>query len=150
MSETLYNIHIWVFLVNSESVLLLAFVKYMLYSHFTQSYIFCIFWRLKILFLWQKIVQHLLIFLYLFWPNNSTTDFPKTFMTQEWLVVERCPIPCWVVFLMLYWLLYNLRSYFNEFIPILIVSYHLVTKSASYIHYYIDVSRFAQIGLSFT
>ena len=37
-----------------------------------------------------------------------------------------------------------------EFIPILIVSYHLVTKSACYIHYYIDVSGFAQIRLSFT
>ena len=37
-----------------------------------------------------------------------------------------------------------------EFIPILIVSYHLVTKSACYIHYYIDVSGFAQIGLSST
>ena len=28
MSEILDNIYIWVFLVNSESVLLLAFVKY--------------------------------------------------------------------------------------------------------------------------
>ena len=30
-----------------------------------------------------------------------------------------------------------------EFIPTLIVSYHLVTKSACYRHYYIDVSGFA-------
>ena len=37
-----------------------------------------------------------------------------------------------------------------EFISILTVPYHLVTKLASYIHYYIDVSGFAQIGLSFT
>ena len=37
-----------------------------------------------------------------------------------------------------------------EFMPILTVSYHVVTKLARYIHYYIDVSRFAQIGLSFT
>ena len=37
-----------------------------------------------------------------------------------------------------------------EFIPILTVSYHPVTKLASYIHYYIDVSGFAHIGLSFT
>ena len=34
--------------------------------------------------------------------------------------------------------------------PILTVSYHLVTKLACYLHYYIDVSGFAQIGLSFT
>ena len=32
MSEILDNIYIWVFLVNSESVLLLTFVKYMLFS----------------------------------------------------------------------------------------------------------------------
>ena len=37
-----------------------------------------------------------------------------------------------------------------EFMPILTVSYHPVTKLASYIHYYIDVSGFAQTGLSFT
>ena len=36
MSEILDNIYIWVFLVNIESVLLLALVKYMLCSHFTQ------------------------------------------------------------------------------------------------------------------
>ena len=37
-----------------------------------------------------------------------------------------------------------------EFIPVLKVSYHPVTKLACYIQYYIDVSGFAQIGLSFT
>ena len=37
MSEILYNIYIWVFLVNSESVLLLAFVKYILYSYCTEN-----------------------------------------------------------------------------------------------------------------
>ena len=37
--------------MNSESVLLLALVKYMLCSHFTQNCIFCTFWRLKILVL---------------------------------------------------------------------------------------------------
>ena len=39
MSEILDNIYIWVFLVNIESVLLLALVKYVLCSHFTQKYI---------------------------------------------------------------------------------------------------------------
>ena len=42
MSEILDNIYISVFLVNSEGVLLLAFVKYMLYSHFTQNCIFSV------------------------------------------------------------------------------------------------------------
>ena len=37
MSEILDNIYIWVFLVNIERVLLLALVKYMLCSHFTQN-----------------------------------------------------------------------------------------------------------------
>ena len=37
MSQILNNIYIWVFLVNIESVLLLALVKYMLCSHFTQN-----------------------------------------------------------------------------------------------------------------
>ena len=62
MSSILDNIYIWVFLVNSESILLLAFVKYMLCRHFTENCIFCTFWSLKILVLWQKIVQ---IFSYL-------------------------------------------------------------------------------------
>ena len=37
MSEILDNIYIWVFLVNTESVLLLALVKYILCSHVTQN-----------------------------------------------------------------------------------------------------------------
>ena len=40
MSKILGNIFIWVFLVNSESVLTLAVVKYILYSYFTQNCIF--------------------------------------------------------------------------------------------------------------
>ena len=36
-----------------------------------------------------------------------------------------------------------------EFIPTVTVFYHPVTKLPCYIHYYIDVSEFAQIGLSF-
>ena len=37
MSEIFNNIHIWVFLVNSESVLRIAFVKYMLFSDCTEN-----------------------------------------------------------------------------------------------------------------
>ena len=47
-------------------------------------------------------------------------------------------------------LLSTTNQLLEEFIPILTVSYHPVTKLACYIHYYIDVSGFAQIGLSFT
>ena len=116
MSEILDNIYIWVFSINSESVLLLALVKCMLCSHFTQNCIFCTFWRLKILVLWRKIVENLLIFVYLFCPKNGAIDFTKTFITQEWLVVESCPTPRWITFLMLYRLVYNIRSHFNELI----------------------------------
>ena len=70
MSEILDNIYIWVFLVNIESVLLLALVKYMLCSHFTQNFFFT-FWRLKIHVLWRKIVENLLIFVYLFCQKNG-------------------------------------------------------------------------------
>ena len=41
ISKILDNIYIWVFLVNSESVLLLALIEFMLCNHFTQN---CIFW----------------------------------------------------------------------------------------------------------
>ena len=47
MSEILDNIYIWVFLVNIESVLLLALVKYMLCSHFTQNCILLYFLEAK-------------------------------------------------------------------------------------------------------
>ena len=87
------NIYISVFSISSEKVLLLALVKYMLCSHFTQNCIFCTFWRLKILVLTQKIVENLLIFVYLFCPKSGAIDFIKTFITMEWLVVESCPTP---------------------------------------------------------
>ena len=45
--RNLHNIYISVFSINSESALLLALVKYMLCSHFTQHCIFCSFWRLE-------------------------------------------------------------------------------------------------------
>ena len=47
MSQILDNIYIWVFLVNSKSVVHLALVKYMLFSHFTQNYIFLYFFEAK-------------------------------------------------------------------------------------------------------
>ena len=68
MPEILDNTYAWVYLVNGESVLLLAFIKYMIYSHCTQSCIsffsfFCAFWKLKTL-VWcdEKLFK---IFLYL-------------------------------------------------------------------------------------
>ena len=115
MSENLHNVYIWMFLVNSPRVLFLAFLKYLLYSHFTQSCIFCTFWRLKILTLWRKIVQNLIMFVYLFCTKNNAIDFTKNFITQEWLVVESCPVPCWIEFLMLYQLVYTLSFQWTNF-----------------------------------
>ena len=115
MSEILDNVYIWAFSVNSDGALILALNKYVLCSHFTQKCIFCTFWRIKILVLWRKVVENLLIFMYLFCPKNGAIDFTKTFITQEWLVVERCPTPRWITFLMLYRLVYafDLCSHFN-------------------------------------
>ena len=59
----------------------------------------------KILYLW--------IF---FCLENSTIDSWKTSITQEWLVLESCPIPRWIAFLVLCQLVYNLRSHFNKII----------------------------------
>ena len=47
------------------------------------------FWRLKTLVLWRKIVQNVRIYVCLFCPKNSAIDFRKTFITREWLVVEK-------------------------------------------------------------
>ena len=91
MPEILDNIYIWMVLVNIESVLLLALVKYMLCSHFTQNYFFWYFLEAKILILWRRIIENLLIFVYLFCPKTGAIDFTKTSITQEWLVVESCP-----------------------------------------------------------
>ena len=113
MAEILDNIYIWVFSINSENVLLLALVKYILCSYFTKNCIFRTSWRLKILYLWRKIIENPLILVYLFCPKIGVTDFTKTFITQEWLFVESCPTPRWITFLMLYWLVYNIRSHLN-------------------------------------
>ena len=83
-------------------------------SHCTQNCIFWYFLAAKTLFLRPKIVQNLLIFVYFFRPKNSTVDSRKTSMTQEWLVVESSPTTGWIAVLMLYWLVCNIRSHFNE------------------------------------
>ena len=40
-------------------------------------------------------------------PKNSTIDSRKSSLTQKWLVVESCPNPHWIAFLMLYRLVSN-------------------------------------------
>ena len=77
---------------------------------------FCTFRRLNTLALWQKVVLNLLIFEYLFCQKYSTIGSRKTSITMERLVVERCLTPGWITFLILYWLVCSIRSYFNKLI----------------------------------
>ena len=114
MFKILDNVYNWVFLVNSESEICFCQIRFI--AIFLKTVFFCTFPRLKIIVLWRKIVQNLLIFVYLFCPKNSTTDFTKTFITQEWLVVESWPTSRWIAFLTLYRLVYNIGSHFNELI----------------------------------
>ena len=113
MSEILDNIYVWVFLVNSKSVLILSFVKYTLYSHCTQNCSFAILGGWKPLFC-DKNLQNLLIFAYSFSPKNSTAASRKISMTQKLLVVESFPTPYSITFVMRYRLVYNMRSHFNQ------------------------------------
>ena len=48
----------------------------------------------------QKNVQNLLMFVYLFFPKNRATDSKKSSITLKWLVVDSCPTPHWIAFLM--------------------------------------------------
>ena len=66
--------------------------------------------------MWRKIVQNLLIIVYLFYLKTSTIDPRKTSITQEWLVAESYRTSLWIAFLMLYWLVHNIRSHFNELV----------------------------------
>ena len=116
MSEILGNIYIWVILVNIESVLYLAFVKYMLYSHYTENCIFLYFLDAKNpCFVMKNYPKSCYICVFIL-SKSSTIDSKRASITQERLVVESCPTPRWIAFLILYGLVYNLRSYFNELI----------------------------------
>ena len=114
--QNLDNICIWVFLVNIESVLLLALVKYMLCSHFTQNCIFLYFLEAKNpCFVTKNCSKSSYISVFIL-SKKQHNWFSKIFITQEWLVVEGCPTPRWITFLTLYRLVYNILFYFNELI----------------------------------
>ena len=70
--------------------LLLAFVKYALYSHCNVNCIILYFLEAKNPCFVEKNCQYLLVFAYLFCPQNSTIDSRKTSIAQESLVVESC------------------------------------------------------------
>ena len=110
MFKILDNIYIWVFLVNIESVLLLALARYMLCSHFTQNCILLFFLEAKNPYCWKS--SYICVFIL---SKRRRNWFDKN-PTQERLVVESCPNPRWMAFLMLYRLVYNISSHFNELI----------------------------------
>ena len=130
MYEILDTIYIWVFLVSSESVLILAFVKYMFYSHCTETVFLYVLEAKNTCFETKNCSKSSYTF-YLFYPKNSKIDSKKISITQEQLLVESCPTPVWIAFLILCQLVYNLRSYFNELI--LAWSAYLFSKFFCYI-----------------
>ena len=98
MFKILDNIYIWVFLVNIESVLFLALVRYMLCSRFTQNCILLYILEAKNPYFvtkncWKS--SYICVFVL---SKNGTIDFTKTLTTQERLVVESCPTPRWIPF----------------------------------------------------
>ena len=67
--------------------------------------------------LWDKksYICESLTFVYLFFPKNSTTDSRRSSITLEWLVMDSCPTPHWIAFLMLYWLVCNINPLISIF-----------------------------------
>ena len=57
-----------------------------------------------------------LIFMFSVYPKNSRTGSRKTSITQEFLVIENCPTPCWVTFLIFCRLVFDISSHSNDLI----------------------------------
>ena len=55
----------------------------------------------------------LFIMVFIF-PKRQDNWFKKNFRNSEYLVAESWPTPHWIALLMLYRLMYNIRSHFNE------------------------------------
>ena len=93
MSEILDNIYIWVFLANIESVLLLAWVKYMLCSHFTQNCILLYFLEAKNPYYvtkncWKS--SYICVFI---WSKKRRSWFHKNVHNLEKVVRKKFPDP---------------------------------------------------------
>ena len=65
----------------------------------------------------DKILFKTFLYLFIYFAQkDGTYDSRKTSITQEWLFVESCPTLHWIAFLMVYRLVYNIRSHFNKLI----------------------------------
>ena len=94
MSEILYNIYIWVLIVNSESDLNLAFVHVICcIAILLKTVFFCTFWRLKILVLWRKIVQNFLIFVLFILSKKQYNWFYKNLHNSGMVGGRKLPDP---------------------------------------------------------
>ena len=114
MSEIFDNIYTSVFSVNSEIVLLLALIKYMLYSHCTQGSIFLYFLEVKNLrFVTKNCSKSSYICTFIL--SKKQRNSRKTSTTQKWLAVRR-KLPDPIAFLMFCRLVYNIHSHFNKII----------------------------------
>ena len=101
-SEILDDIYIWVFLVNIESVLLLALVKYMSCSHFTQNCILLYFLEAKNPYFvtkncWKS--PYICVFIL---PKKRRNWFHKISHNSGTVGHRKLPTPRWIAFLMLY------------------------------------------------
>ena len=77
---------------------------------------FSSFWSFWKLIFWQKNFQNLIFLLFFLSKENSRAGSRKTSITQEMLVIERFPTFCWVTFLILYRLVYDISSHLNDLI----------------------------------
>ena len=116
MSKILDNIYIWAFLVNIESVLLLAFGKYMLYSHITQNCILLYFLEAKNpYFVTKNCWKSSYICAFIFSKKQSNwfhKNLNNSGMTGRRKLLD---LSLSRIFNAL-WLVYNIRSHFNELI----------------------------------
>ena len=151
MSEILDNIYIWVFLVNIESVLLLALVKYMLCSHFTQNCILLYFLEAKNPYFvtkncWKS--SYICVFIL----SKKRRYWPRKNLHKSGMVGRRkLATPRWITFLMLCRLVYNIRSHFNELILAWSAYYQAVslTHTQSQLCTATPISSFVQCYISF-
>ena len=113
MSEILDNIYIWVFLVNNESVLRLALVKYMLCSHFTQNCILLYFLEAKNPYFVTKNCWKSCVFIL---SKKQLNWFHKNLHNSGMVGRRKLHDPSLNRILMLYRLVYNICSHFSELI----------------------------------
>ena len=57
-----------------------------------------------------------LVLMFSFYPKNGRTGSRKNFIIQAWLVVENCPTPYWITFLIFCRLVHDMPSHLNGLI----------------------------------